>query len=351
MKHILSLLFYLPIVFGAKWRTHDHNIYKNDIKFSLKGTNWFGYETDCKIVNGLWVHPMTWYLDFMKTNNFNAIRIPFSYELAMNLEESIQPLCLGDEGFHNVKDSLNFLFIEANKRDIQILLDFHSINGNINQYPLDNITSEQFYQAWFNMIDIGIQHDNFMAIDIKNEPHEPTTLLEWSEISNNAISTIKKKYPKYDGLFFIQGTQGDDNNAVWGGSFTGNNVFNIDDRVIFSPHTYGPSVIGERGNLFDENYFHNNFGFLLEQHDNAICISETGGTMNTTEDIAYFNRLSKYLKHIDQTSLFWWCINPNSFDTAGLLEADWTTPVNIKLNWLTDLNPTPTFTKRNLRTK
>jgi endoglucanase len=39
---------------------------------------------------------------------------------------------------------------------------------------------------------------------------------------------------------------------------------------------------------------------------------------------------------------FFWCLNPDSGDTGGLLEDDWKTPVAIKLNLLQTLVPHPT---------
>ncbi len=42
------------------------------------------------------------------------------------------------------------------------------------------------------------------------------------------------------------------------------------------------------------------------------------------------------------TDNFFWCINPNSGDTGGLLLADWVTPDTIKLNILNNMLPDPT---------
>jgi len=347
---ILSLMFLMvniTQVFSAKWRTHDHKLFKNDKQFLLKGTNWFGYENSCNIVNGLWVHPMTWYLDFLKSNNFNGLRIPFSYEIAMNLDTP--PACLGDEGFQTVRDSLNFLLNAANDRGIEVMFDFHTIHNNINAYPLDSITTHEFNLAWGNIIELGLQHENFMAIDVKNEPHGKTDLQTWAQISNDFISFVKENYKTFDGLFFVEGIQGDSD--VWGGSFKGtySGLFNVDDRFIFSPHVYGPSVIGPNGKNYDEAYFNEQFGFLLTMYDNAIVIGETGGYMNTVDgDLQFFDRLSNYLKKIGQESLFWWCLNSNGGDTGGLLD-DWNIPVDIKLNWLKKLIPNPTNVVRNLR--
>ena len=347
-QYIFLFFFNLvPNIIGAKWRTYDHKIFKNDQEFLLKSVNWHGYENGCGIANGLWMHPMTWYLDFIRGNNFNTLRIPFSYETALKLDN--RPICMIHDNFYSVRDSIKFLFQESDKRGIHIILDFHTINNEINQYPLANLNTDQFNKAWDNMLDIALNYDNFMGIDIKNEPHNPTDLLEWAVIANNFIKNTKQTYPQYDGLFLIEGTQGIDGTGVWGGSFYGIEFteLQVDDRIVFSPHVYGPSVIGVSANEFGDEYFYKHFGFLRERYNSSIIFGETGGYMSESDgDMQFFKRLKLYLEKIDQRSVCWWALCPNSFDTGGLLENDWTTPVAIKLNWLQDLVPNPTFPKK-----
>ncbi len=50
-----------------------------------------------------------------------------------------------------------------------------------------------------------------------------------------------------------------------------------------------------------------------------------------------------YLLSIDAPDTFFWCLNPNSGDTGGLLEDDWVTPDNGKLTLLDRLSPNPTI--------
>ena len=42
------------------------------------------------------------------------------------------------------------------------------------------------------------------------------------------------------------------------------------------------------------------------------------------------------------TDAFFWCVNPDSGDTGGLLNNDWMTPDNNKLALLQKLVPNPT---------
>jgi endoglucanase len=352
MFNFLKYILFLPLVFGAEWKTQGHKIYRNNEVYTLKGVNWFGYDNGCNLVNGLWEHNMVWYLDFIRSNNFNTLRIPFSYETAMNLDAKQSAYCLGNEKFWNIKDSLDYLFVESKKRDINILMDFHRIHDDINEKPLDILTMDQFMTAWSNIIDVAIKYDNFMGIDIKNEPHGKTTLSQWAVIVNRMMYLINKKYPEFDGLFFIEGTQGVDFSGVWGGSLNGlrKGMIEVNNKVVFSPHTYGSTELNFNVD-FGEDYFHKHFGFLLEMYDSAIVIGETGGNFNKENgDFDYFQRLSSYLNKIGQTNIFFWSISPNSENIGGLLTDNWTTPEYEKLKWIEQLIPNPTFPiKRNLR--
>jgi hypothetical protein len=58
---------------------HDGN------RVSIKGINWFGFETADFALHGLWCVNMLSTLDFT-AQHFNAIRLPFSAELALDLD-------------------------------------------------------------------------------------------------------------------------------------------------------------------------------------------------------------------------------------------------------------------------
>ena len=59
-------------------------------------------------------------------------------------------------------------------------------------------------------------------------------------------------------------------------------------------------------------------------------------------DEVWMNAFGQYLIDIDAKDTWFWCLNPNSGDTGGLLENDWKTPVYSKLNLLQKVQPNPT---------
>ena len=71
-----------PLNFQSK----DGQLLLNGARFSLKGANFFGFETPTYVLHGLWSVSLASLLDFVKENSFNALRIPFSAELAMDME-------------------------------------------------------------------------------------------------------------------------------------------------------------------------------------------------------------------------------------------------------------------------
>ena len=70
------------------------------------------------------------------------------------------------------------------------------------------------------------------------------------------------------------------------------------------------------------------------------------GTYDTSQmsgiDLTWMNSFASYLVEIDAPDNWFWCLNPDSGDTGGLLENDWTTPVMDKLNLLQQVQPNPT---------
>lgn len=76
-------IFYVLTLLGsaASYYVSQGNIFmENGDPVRLRGISWFGFETPDKVVNGLWMNPMNKYLDLVKQEGFNVMRIPFSAE-------------------------------------------------------------------------------------------------------------------------------------------------------------------------------------------------------------------------------------------------------------------------------
>jgi endoglucanase len=74
-----------------------------------------------------------------------------------------------------------------------------------------------------------------------------------------------------------------------------------------------------------------------------VITGEWGGRYASgSQDERWQNAFSQYLIANCMTNQFYWCLNPNSGDTGGLLGDDWTTPNTRKLQLLQNTQPNPT---------
>lgn len=74
------------------------------------------------------------------------------------------------------------------------------------------------------------------------------------------------------------------------------------------------------------------------------CAGEWGGQNVNSEgkaDATWHAAFLPYLRQLGATDNFYWCLNPTSSDTGGILQADWATPVAAKMQLLDSLVPQP----------
>jgi endoglucanase len=221
--------------------------------------------------------------------------------------------------------------------------------------------------------------DNIIGIDIFNEPHD-YTWAEWKSLTEQAYSAINAVNPNIllfvQGIGTVAGTQDGSpttttqvphgaaaSNPNWGENLfeAGTTPINMPrDRLVYSPHTYGPSVFvqkmfmdpaqanctGLEGDAAgDANCnivinptllrqgWEEHFGYLKQQ-GHAIVVGEFGGNMDWPRGQASIrdrDRWSHITTNVDQQwqEAFvdymvekdiegcYWSINPESGDTAG----------------------------------
>ena len=114
------------------------------------------------------------------------------------------------------------------------------------------------------------------------------------------------------------------------------------NKLVYSPHVYGPDV-SYQGYFGDPSFPSNmpqiwdaQFGYLTG-NGFTLAPGEWGGKYGNggkPEDVTWQNALVSYLKSKKICSSYYWDLNPNSGDTGGLLQDDWSTPWANKLNLL-----------------
>lgn len=224
--------------------------------------------------------------------------------------------------------------------------------------------------------------DTVLGYDLENEPHGKgqdgensakwdgsTDENNWANAATKCAEAILAVHP--NALIFIEGVEqslsgampGDywgiadrrDNSpyigAWWGGNLRGAKEYPIKPKqgtsqIVYSPHDYGPVVY--RQTWFDKNfteetllddYWRDSWAYINENEMGPLLMGEWGGRLPkgedlesyATADVSGMDDLGKNVKwmillrnyminhHISHT---FWCLNPNSGDTEGLLAND-----------------------------
>lgn len=352
MKNYFKYLCFLPFCICVEYFSSSKNIIDDENNvIHFKGINYFGFETSCNIFHGLWKHDLDFYLNLLHNNQFNFIRLPIAYESAINLDIKVNNNCITeDETFQDktVGEAIHIIFDKMKERHMYILLDIHTLNNIITEkpygYDYNNKYHTDFSEGIINLIKEFNKYENLIGIDIKNEPHGDITFEEWESYVDLTINKVEKKIDSFRGLYFVEGIQKPPSSA-WGGSFStmSPNSFLINHKkIVFSPHVYGYSVRGDIALTEGTDEFEHSFGYL-SMYSNNIFVGEFGGHFDKL-DKAYHYRLLEYLKYKKIQNTAFWCLNPNSGDTGGLLLDDWTMINYDKLIYLDKLQPNPTIT-------
>jgi len=341
------------------YSTQNGIIYKNNAPIRFRGVNWFGFDTPTHVVHGLWARNWKDMIVQMKSANVNAVRIPFC------------PASINSSGTSSIEYSLNTdlnglnslqvmdkIINELNAQQMFVLLDHH--RPDCNDITELWYTSSYSEQQWIDDLKFVAQRyknlEYFMGIDLKNEPHGQVTWgtgntsNDWKIAAEKAGKAVLSVNPNI--LIFVEGVQESSTCSGnighwWGGSLEPMNCAPISNseiptsKLVLSPHVYGPDVYNQ--GYFNEGNFPNNmasiwnahFGFMADK-GYAIVPGEWGGKYGggDPKDVTWQNALTSYFKTKRICSTFYWSWNPNSGDTGGLLQDDWKTLQQEKLNML-----------------
>ncbi len=237
------------------------------------------------------------------------------------------------------------------------------------------------YREWIDSItwlaERYANDDTILAYDLKNEPHGkrgydgstcPAGIARWdnSKVENNwayaatecgnsilnvnpnALILIEgvEQYPKtekgatYDTADIWQAPADVSPwyGAWWGGNLRGVKDYPIDfgdakknSQIVYSPHDYGPSVYEQTWFNKDfttqtllDDYWYDTWAYINDKDIAPLLIGEWGGHMDGGKNQKWMELLRDYMidNHINHT---FWCLNPNSGDTGGLLGYDFAT--------------------------
>ena len=184
-----------------------------------------------------------------------------------------------------------------------------------------------------------------IGIDLFNEPYG-LTHEQWKALAEEGGKTVLTANPRI--LAFVEGVGSEGYDGAepvfWGENLSGVATLPIalpKSRLVYSPHVYGPSVYAQP--YFSVAAFPNNmpaiwgphFGYLFGEGLTVIP-GEFGGRY-VDADKKWQDAFVSYLLDKGAHNFFYWCLNPNSGDTGGLLNDAFKTVNSAKLSLLKPL--------------
>lgn len=336
----------------------------------LTGANWFGFNASERIFHGLWSGNITGITKSMADRGINMVRVPISTQLLLEWKNGQATVPSGVNTHANPeiagKTSLevfDYWLRLCEQYGIKVMLDVHSADADNSghNYPVwwkGAITSEQFYAAWEWVTARYKADDTLVAMDIKNEPHgkaNEATRAKWDGSTDQdnfkyACETAGKRilainpnvlvlcegievYPKA-GVSWSSTTPTDYYSTWWGGNLRGVRDHPVDlgansDQLVYSPHDYGPLVHAQPWftgtwdrTTLERDVWDPNWLYLHKENKSPLLIGEWGGFLDGGPNEKWMKALRDLIveNRIHQT---FWCMNPNSGDTGGLLLGDW----------------------------
>lgn len=329
----------------------------------IAGINWFGFETSNHVVHGLWSRDYKSVIDQIRSLGYNTLRIPYSDDI---LKPGTMPDSINVSGGMNADlqgltslQVLDKIVTYAGQDGLKVILDRHR--------PDSAGQSALWYTAsvpestWItNLKALAARYDGqdtVIGIDLHNEPHDPAcwgcgdTTKDWRLAAQRAGNAVLAVNP--DLLVFVEGVQ--TYNGVsgwWGGNLMGAGQYpvqlDVANRVVYSAHDYATSVAQQ--SWFSDPSFPSNmpgiwdkyWGYLFKQNIAPVWVGEFGTTLQSTVDQKWLAALASYLRPTatyGADSFHWtfWSLNPNSGDTGGILNSDWTTVDTVKDGYLTGI--------------
>ena len=328
------------------YSVNNNKMYKNGSPITLKGVNWFGFETETQSIHGLWVRNWKEYISQMKSLGFNAVRVPFC-------PDTLRSQGVSGISYDRNKDlvGLNSLQLfdkviqELNNQQLYVLLDHHRPDCKaISELWYTSSYSESQWISDLELVAKRYAHlEYFLGIDLKNEPHGKATWgvgnsqTDWNTAAEKAGKAVLAANPNL--LLFVQGIQENSTCSTDYGHWMGGNFEPMkctplslpQDKLVLSPHVYGPDVYQQvyfTAPNFPSNmtsFWDTHFGFLAEK-GYTIVPGEWGGKygVGDQKDVILQDSLTSYFTKKGICNSFYWSFNPNSTDTGGILKDDWT---------------------------
>jgi len=341
---------------------------ENNQPVKIAGISWFGLETKDFAPHGLWDRGYKPMMDQMKELGFNTIRLPYSNQLfdagskPQDIDYSVNADLKGLNGLGIMDKIVEY----AGKIGMRIILDHHRSDAGAgpNENGLWQTTAypeSRWISDWTMLAARYANNPTVIGADIHNEPYGNArwgdgSANDWRLAAERAGNAILAVNPNW--LIVVEGIQEASSGQYWWGGNLSNAKaspvrLNIPGRLVYSPHDYPSSLSNEE--WFSDPSYPNNlpqvwdrtWGYLYRENIAPILLGEFGSKLETISDRQWFDKMTAYLAGdfdgngtndlpAGQLGMSWtyWCWNPNSGDTGGILADDWQTVNTNKLDKL-----------------
>ncbi|QTL02897.1 cellulase family glycosylhydrolase [Aquabacter sp. L1I39] len=333
----------------------------------IAGVNWFGFESSTLAPHGLWTRGYKDMMDQMVDEGFNTIRLPFSSEM---LHTSAAPNGIDFNKNPDLKGLTALQIMDkivdyAGEIGIKIILDHHRSDSGAGTsenglWYNSKYTEAAWISDWQMLAQRYADDPTVIGADLHNEPYNGTWggggAKDWAaaaERAGNAIGAVNDNW-----LIFVEGVGTyEGNNYWWGGNLMGVRDrpidLDVDHKLVYSAHDYPNSVYAQpwfQSSDFAAHLpekFDQMWGYIYREGIAPVYIGEFGTSLTDPKDAPWLEAITSYLSGdfdndgvsdlaAGETGPSWtfWSWNPNSGDTGGILNSDWTSVNTAKLAYL-----------------
>jgi endoglucanase len=337
----------------------DHNV-------RLTGANWFGFETSNLSPHGLWARDYRSMLKQIRAVGFNVVRLPWCDAMLKDGAQAQSVNTYGPDPYDGTDpmngplagkapiEIMDLVVEAAGEVGLRIILDNHSRDpdGYMNEqvWYTSSVSEAQWIADWKFMAERYRGNPTVVGFDLDNEPHGQASwgtgnaTTDWNSAAERCGNAILQVNP--DALIVVEGVEKVGTDSYWWGSnLTGVHknpiALSRPEKLVYSAHEYGPEVHDQpwfSASTFPDNMrgiWNDKYGFIMQEQLGHVLIGEFGikdPTAMSGKEGTWFDSFLKY----GGAGLSWtfWCWNPNSGDTEGILDYDWLTPKQWKLDAL-----------------
>jgi endoglucanase len=342
------------------WHTDGRQLLDaNNQPVRMTGINWFGLETANYAPHGLWSRGYKDMLDQMKSLKYNTLRLPFSSQLfdpgstPNSIRYDLNPDLQGLSGLQIMDKIIAY----AGQIGMKVLLDRHRPDSGAQSalWYTSAYPESRWISDWRMLAQRYLGNTTVIGADLHNEPHgiqgggganwgSGDTATDWRLAAERAGNAILAVNPNW--LIVVEGVSEYNGDGYWwGGNLQGAATapvrLNVANRLVYSAHDYATSVFPQ--DWFSDPAFPNNmtaiwdknWGYLFKNDVAPVLLGEFGTTLADPRDQTWLRALMAYTgTGTDAISFTFWSWNPNSGDTGGILNDDWTTVNTTKQAYL-----------------